>query len=147
MSKTLAGALENLLNKIEEASARSVQQTGEFVEQEFSELVQKEVYEKYSPKAYERTGAMGETPKIAVLKNDYVKIEFRDLGNWYSRGGGMPNYKDDGQPFFAMIGLEQGTTWNRPASNIMKEVASWRFKSEIADEYKEAMLTQGIPIK
>lgn len=138
MSESLMGCLNNLLKKIDNASERALQQAGEYVEQEFKEIIQVQVYEAYSPKMYERTGAMGETPRITSLESNFIRVEFRDLGNWESVKG---------QPFFAMEGLEEGTTWGREETHIMEEVRSSQFQKGIGEEYKDAMITQGIPIK
>lgn len=138
MAGELIGALNSILNKIENSSARALQQSGEYVEQEFSEMIQKQVYGSYSPRVYSRTGALGESPRMVSLSKHHATIIFRDLGNWSS--------VITGEPFFALLGLESGSTWGRNATNIGQEISSDRFKRGIGDEYYEAMLAQGIPI-
>ena len=138
MAGELSRALNSILNKIENASARALQQTGEYVEQEFSEMIQKQVYQSYSPRVYSRTGALGESPRMISLSKYHATIIFRDLGNWES--------VITEEPFFALLGLEGGYTWGRGATNIGREISSNEFKSGIGDEYYEAMLSQGVPI-
>lgn len=138
MASELMGAFGRMMNEIENASARAVEQAGEFAEFEIKDIIQEEVYQRYSPKKYDRTGAMGEAPKMVFLTNDRFIVMIRDMGNWESVNE---------TPFYAPFGLEGGYTWGRPATNIMREIVSFRFQNDIANEYQNAMRSQGIPIR
>lgn len=138
MSSELLSAFNRILNQIDDASSRAVEQTGDFVEFEIKDIIQEEVYQKYTPKEYDRTGSLGESPKLMYLSDDRFIVMIRDMGNWESVKG---------KPFYAPYGLECGYTWGRPESNIMRQIVSPSFHNEIAGEYEDAMRSQGIPIK
>lgn len=143
MASEIMSAINRMLNKIESANIVSVNAVGQHVQEEFKKLVEREVYDAYSPKTTSedwggRTGALRLSPTIVSVGANGVKVEFADNGNWTSWS--------TGKHFYALYGLEGGYTRGRPPSNIMREVTSGSFQSGIADEYQDTMKAQGIPI-
>lgn len=143
MAGELLNALRRINKKIEDASFVAIAQTGDFIEDEFKEMVNREVYSAYSPKqgGYDRTGALGDSPTITSLSRSGVTVKFADSGDWYSLAG-----ENKGNLFYALYGLEGGYTWGRQPSNIMREVTSPRFHYEISGEFADSMRALGIPI-
>ena len=138
MAQKLIGALNKIISKIEVANIIAVNEVGQHVQGEFRKLVQREVYDAYSPERYERTNALRLSPTIVSVGREGVRIEFADNGHWHS--------VKTGEHFYALYGLEGGYTWGRPPSNIMREVTSNGFKDQISNIYIGSMRRQGIPI-
>ena len=142
MAQKLMKVWNNVLAKIEIANIIAVNEVGQHVQTEFKKLVEREVYDAYTPSdRYERTGDLRLSPTIVSVGMDGVRIEFADNGKWHSLAG-----RNKGQHFYALYGLEGGYTWGRPSSNIMREVTSNGFKNQISNVYMGAMIGRGIPI-
>ncbi len=110
--------------------------------EEMLEIMREEIenaYNSYSPSQYVRTGDLLNTPQIIKANNDGMVTEFVDNGGWFSLVG-----KTAGQHFFALEGLEGGTTWNRGATNIYPTSVS-RCYDYIPMYYERCLNAMGIP--
>lgn len=110
---------------------------------EMIEIMRQEIeqaYDSYSPSLYVRTGDLLNTPQIREASNKRMVTEFMDNGGWYSVQGSTK-----GQHFFALEGLEYGTTWGRDKTNIVP-FSMVKCYSEIPKTYKDCMKAFGIPI-
>jgi hypothetical protein len=90
---------------------------------------------------YSRTGDLLNTPQIIQADSSGMTTEFVDNGGWYSLVG-----RTAGQHFFALEGLEAGTSWGRGATNIYS-FSAVKCYSNIPDKYKKCLISFGIPIQ
>ena len=133
-------SLAELKTYVERAMATSAERSAE----EMLEIMREEIsyaYSGYNPKVYDRTGDLENTPQIIIADENGMTTEFMDNGGWYSLVG-----KTAGQPFFALEGLEAGTSWGRGATNIY-ETSKTRCYAMIPDYYIRCMKALGIPIE
>lgn len=133
-------SLSELKAYVERAMESSAKKSAD----EMLEIMREEIldaYGSYSPKVYERTGDLENTPQIIVADKNGMTTEFIDNGGWYSLVG-----RTAGQPFFALEGLEAGTSWGRGATNIY-ELSKTRCYAMIPDYYIRCMKALGIPIE
>lgn len=133
-------SLSELKAYVERAMESSAKKSAD----EMLEIMREEIldaYGSYNPKVYERTGDLENTPQIIVADKSGMTTEFMDNGGWYSLVG-----QTAGQPFFALEGLEAGTSWGRGATNIY-ETSKTRCYAMIPDYYIRCMKALGIPIE
>lgn len=107
------------------------------------EIMKQEIenaYNSYSPNMYVRTYDLLNTPQIIKADREGMTTEFVDNGGWYSMVGATK-----GQHFFALEGLENGSSWNREETNI-HPFSVVKCYSEIPQRYKTYMVSFGIPI-
>lgn len=123
-----------VLGVMDDCAKLSAERMLEIMEQEIEDA-----YNSYSPNIYVRTGDLKNTPQIMSANRTGMHTEFVDNGGWYSLVG-----KTAGQHFFALEGLEGGTTWGRDATHI-HPFATVKCYSEIPNFYKECMNKFGIP--
>lgn len=112
--------------------------------EEMIEIMKEQIqdaYNSYQPSIYVRTGELLETPQIVSASSDGMETEFEDNGNWFSLVG-----KTAGQHFFALEGLEGGSTWGRGATQIYDFSVS-QCQSKIPDLYIEHLRRMGVPIR
>jgi hypothetical protein len=112
--------------------------------EEMLEIMREEIenaYNSYSPSMYSRTGDLLNTPQIIQADSSGMTTEFVDNGGWYSLVG-----RTAGQHFFALEGLEAGTSWGRGATNIYS-FSAVKCYSNIPDKYKKCLISFGIPIQ
>lgn len=108
--------------------------------QEMLEIMREEIqnaYFEYSPKVYFRTGQLLNTPQIISADSNGMATEFVDNGDWFS--------VYTGEHFFALEGLEGGTTWGRGATTIHPTSVA-RCQAQIPDYYARCLRAFGIPI-
>lgn len=108
--------------------------------QEMLEIMREEIqnaYFEYTPKKYFRTGQLLNTPQIILADSSGMTTEFVDNGDWFS--------VYTGEHFFALEGLEGGTTWGRGATTIHPTSVA-RCQAQIPDYYARCMRAFGIPI-
>lgn len=133
-------SLSELKAYVERAMETSAKRSAE----EMLEIMREEIsnaYHSYSPKVYDRTGDLENTPQIIMADKSGMTTEFMDNGGWYSLVG-----RTAGQHFFALEGLEAGTSWGRGATNIY-ELSKTRCYAMIPDYYIRCMRALGIPIE
>lgn len=138
-------SLDDLVNYVESKHSEVMQAVGNEMVQIAKEEIMNQLYLCYVPQDYTRTRAMMDSPKINYFDNHNVIMEFINVGDWKSHGYGMSTYKGNGSPFFALEGLEAGTTWGRGNTNIV-EGSFNRIVSEIPKVYKDELKSMGIPI-
>lgn len=130
------GELEAYVLKTMDSCAKlSAEQMLEIMRDEIEQA-----YNSYSPSMYVRTGALLNTPEVISANRSGMVTEFMDNGGWYSLVG-----KTKGQHFFALEGLENGTTWGRGATNIVS-FSTVKCYAVIPDFYRQCMEAFGIPI-
>ena len=138
-------SLSELKTYVERAMETSAKRSAE----EMLEIMREEIsdaYGSYSPKVYDRTGDLENTPQIIVADQNGMTTEFMDNGKHV-----LIIYDDlirqtAGQHFFALEGLEAGTSWGRGATNIY-ELSKTRCYAMIPDYYIRCMRALGIPIE
>lgn len=133
-------SLSDLKKYVENAMEISAKKSAD----EMLEIMREEIrdaYGSYSPSVYDRTGELENTPQLISADNHGMEVEFADNGGWYSLVG-----RTAGQHFFALVGLESGTSWGRGATNIY-EGSKQRCYAMIPDYYIRCMKALGIPIE
>lgn len=100
-----------------------------------------DAYNSYSPSMYVRTGDLLNTPQRISANSRGIKTAFVDNGGWYSLVG-----QTKGHHFFALEGLEAGTSWGRDATDIYQNSVDI-CHIEIGDFYVDCMKKFGVPIK
>lgn len=139
-------SLEEMIAHIEKAQSTATKNMGVEMVEIMKEEVQQQVYGSYSPRDYNRTMQLLNSPQITNSGNNYVSVAFMMMGDWKSQGYGMSSYSGGGSPFFPMYGLEHGGVWGRGTTNIMDESVS-RIETEIPKCYRDTMSSMGIPIR
>ena len=131
-------SLKDAMKYIERATSSSMPELGRELEDVFKEAIDKEVYEAYDPKIYERTMELKNMVEITELKDDKVEVSI-------THTGGHISYIK-GTRFYVPYGLEGGYTWGRGATDIEGEAINMA-NDRIPDKYKEIMKSKGIKIK
>lgn len=132
------------LSELKAYVERAMESSAEKSADEMLEIMREEIedaYGSYSPSMYDRTGDLENTPQIISADKSGMEVEFADNGGWYSLVG-----KTAGQHFFALVGLESGTSWGRGATNIY-ETSKQRCYAMIPEYYVRCMKALGIPIE
>lgn len=131
-------SLNALMDYINNATASSMKEVGEELEDVFKDSIDEEVYDAYDPKYYKRTNQLKDMVEITNINNDSVEVSI-------THTGGHISYIK-GTRFYVPYGLEGGHTWGRGATDI-EENAMNKAEKRIPDTYKDAMKSKGIPIK
>lgn len=128
-------SLSVLKRYVEKASSKALTEVGKEVEKTLKETIQNEVYNSYSPTTYVRTNKL--IDNIVIERNgNNVQVVLKN-GGWYS--------VITGEPFYALWGLESGSTWGRGSTNVVDAVNE-KCSSLIPQTYYKAMRGNGIPI-
>ena len=130
--------LDDLMKYIEKATAESMKEVGEKLEDIMKDTINEEVYDAYDPKKYPRSYQLRD--KMVEIKSDNNSAEVR-----ITHTGDHISYIK-GTRFYVPYGLEGGHTWGRGATNI-QENSLKKAEDEIPDTYKKAMRSKGIPVK
>lgn len=130
--------LDDLMKYIEKATAESMKEVGEKLEDIMKDTIDEEVYDAYDPKIYDRSYQLRD--KMVEVKSDNNSAEVR-----IAHTGDHISYIK-GTRFYVPYGLEGGYTWGRGATNI-QENSLKKAEDEIPDTYKKAMRSKGIPVK
>lgn len=107
------------------------------------EIMRQEIenaYSSYAPSMYSRTMDLMNTPTFLMANSSGMATTFADNGGWYSLVGSTK-----GQHFFALYGLEGGSTWGRGATNIYDTSVAMCY-AQIPAYYKQCMIAFGIPV-
>lgn len=83
------------------------------------------------------TGMTAASITITSESSSGMSVEFLDRGGWYS--------VMTGQHFWAIEGLEGGSTWGRPKTHIMEIWRGWAF-ANLDNLFLSYMRSQGVPI-
>lgn len=139
MSKEFSN-LNDMISYIEKQQSKVSKKLGDAMVDIMKEEVQTQVYSAYSPRTYNRTGDMINSPQIEYFDKNQVSVAFMNMGSWTSYGG---------TPFHAIIGLEAGKTYGvggyRPKTNLM-ETSFNKIENKIPNVFLDYMRSQGIPI-
>lgn len=131
-------SLESLMDYINSATASSMKEVGEKLEDVMKDAIDEEVYDAYNPVEYERTYQLRD--KMVELTNvskNSAEVRVTHTGDHISY--------IKGTRFYVPYGLEGGHTWGRGATDIQGRVMELA-EQEIPDTYKKAMKSKGIPI-
>lgn len=132
-------SLSDLVRYVENATANSMKEVGEELEEVMKEAIDEEVYNAYDPSEYDRTYQLRDKMvEITNMGNSNVEVRV-------THTGGHISYLK-GTRFYVPYGLEGGHTWGRGATNI-EACAMEKAEDKIPDVYKKAMRSKGIPIK
>ena len=131
-------SLNSLMSYIDKATSDSMLEVGEELEYVFKDAIDKEVYEAYDPKIYERTNQLKDMVKITNVGSKNVEVSVTHTGDHISY--------IKGTRFYVPYGLEGGHTWGRGATDIEGEAINMA-QDRVPEEYKKAMKRKGIPIK
>ena len=130
--------LDEVMKYIEKATAESMKEVGEKLEDIMKDTIDEEVYDAYEPKIYDRSYQLRD--KMVEIKSDNNSAEAR-----IAHTGDHISYIK-GTRFYVPYGLEGGHTWGRGATNI-QENSLKKAEDESPDTYKKAMRSKGIPVK
>ena len=130
--------LKDVMRYIEKATSDSMEELGEELEDAFKEAIDKEVYEAYDPKIYERTKQLKDMVEITDIDKDKVQVSITHTGDHISYVKGTR--------FYVPYGLEGGHTWGRGATDIEGEAIDIA-KDRIPKKYKKLMRAKGIKVK
>ncbi|MGL5718483.1 MAG: hypothetical protein ACRCX2_36100 [Paraclostridium sp.] len=131
-------SLDAVMKHIKRATADSMKEVSEELEDVMKDAIQEEVYDNYSPEKYDRT---------YQLKNNMVEAKYgdNDAEVKIAHTGDHISYIK-GTRFYVPYGLEGGYTWGRGATDIESN-AKGKAEKSVPDVYKKAMRSKGIPIK
>lgn len=130
-------SLEDVMKYVKKATADSMKEVGDKVEDIMKEEIQSQVYDAY-PDNEHRTGQLKQSVETTKISDNSVEVSWRDNGDWFSL--------INGDHMYVIHGLEMGKTWNRPGTNLVEE-SKQRADIEVPDVYKKAMRSKGVPIK
>lgn len=131
-------SLNALMDYINNATASSMREVGDELEDVFKDSIDEEVYDAYDPKHYERTNQLKDMVETTNIDNNSVEVSI-------THTGGHISYIK-GTRFYVPYGLEGGHTWGRGATDIEGNAMN-KAEKRIPDTYKDAMKSRGIPIK
>ena len=130
--------LDDLMKYIEKATAESMKEVGEKLEDIMKDTIDEEVYDAYDPKKYPRSYQLRDKMVEVKYGDDNAEVRITHTGDHISYVKGTR--------FYVPYGLEGGHTWGRGATNI-QESSLRKAEDEIPDTYKKAMKSKGVPIK
>lgn len=136
---TTFNSLDALMNYVKRATADSMKEVGEELEEVFKEAIDEEVYNAYDPDIYDRTYQLrDDMVEITNLGSDNVGVNITHTGDHISY--------IKGTRFYVPYGLEGGHTWGRGSTDIEGNAMN-KAEDRIPDIYIKAMRSKGIPIK
>ena len=130
--------LNDVMEYIQKATAESMKEVGDKLEDIMKDTIDEEVYDAYDPKVYDRTYQLRDKMVEVKYGDDNAEVRIAHTGDHISYVKGTR--------FYVPYGLEGGHTWGRGATNI-QESSLRKAEDEIPDTYKKAMKSKGVPIK
>lgn len=131
-------SLESLFAYIEKSVAATMTEVGSEMMDIMKDETHKQVYSAYKPKKYVRSYDLMRSIGVVEKTPISVTTEWQPNGDWFS--------VINGNRFYAIRGLEAGTTWGRGGTNLMEETTK-RIEDEIPNVFRQAMNGKGVPIK
>ena len=77
-------SIEEVIEYIRGVLGEALGEVGEDMKEIMVKAIQEDIYDDHSPKVYERTGQLLNTPQITEHTSDSITTEFLDNGNWSS---------------------------------------------------------------
>lgn len=133
-------SINEAVNYIKSIAATGMNSMGEEMQDILKSEILLNIYEKYSPTIYDRTGDLEDTPQISEIDWNSVEVEYEDNGDWRSKGG-------TGDHFFPLEGFKAGTVWGREGEKIdvVKDAKS-KCENDIPPKFKDYLISKGLDV-
>lgn len=133
-------SLDDALRYVERAKEDSLRDLGKHIEDIMKEEIQDQVYDRYDPKTYDRTGQFIDSVKVTDVSHDRVEVTWRNNGDWTSYAG---------DPMYVIHGHEMGKVYGRTSTGYrpktyLVEESMKRAEREVPDELIEFLRLKGI---
>ena len=134
--------LKSALNYIEKAKKRSMKDVGKCIENIMKEEIQDQVYDRYKPTDYDRTGQFINSVEVTDITDDRIEVSWRDNGDWESYAGNH---------MYVIHGHEMGKVYGatksgyRPQTNLVEE-STRRTEREVPEELIRSLGSKGIKV-
>ena len=96
-------SIEEVIEYIRGVLGEALGEVGEDMKEIMVKAIQEDIYDDHSPKVYERTGQLLNTPQITEHTSDSITTEFLDNGDWSS--------VISGKHMFPIEEYQKGNVW------------------------------------
>ena len=135
-------SIEEVIEYIRGVLGEALGEVGEDMKEIMVKAIQEDIYDDHSPKVYERTGQLLNTPQITEHTSDSITTEFLDNGNWSS--------VISGKHMFPIEEYQKGSVWapggGRYSADVL-ETAFTECQLEIPEKLVQILRSHGIPIE
>ena len=135
-------SIEEVIEYIRGVLGEALGEVGEDMKEIMVKAIQEDIYDDHSPKVYERTGELLNTPQITEHTSDSITTEFLDNGNWSS--------VISGKHMFPIEEYQKGSVWapggGRYSADVL-ETAFTECQLEIPEKLIQILRSHGIPIE
>ena len=135
-------SIEEVIEYIRGVLGEALGEVGEDMKEIMVKAIQEDIYDNHSPKVYERTGQLLNTPQITEHTSDSITTEFLDNGYWSS--------VISGKHMFPIEEYQKGTVWapggGRYSADVL-ETAFTECQLEIPEKLVQILRSHGIPIE
>ena len=135
-------SIEEVIEYIRGVLGEALGEVGEDMKEIMVKAIQEDIYDDHSPKVYERTGQLLNTPQITEHTSDSITTEFLDNGNWSS----VISRKH----MFPIEEYQKGTVWSPGGGRYSADVLETAFTEcqlEIPEKLIQILRSHGIPIE
>ena len=135
-------SIEEVIEYIRGVLGEALGEVGEDMKEIMVKAIQEDIYDDHSPKVYERTGQLLNTPQITEHTSDSITTEFLDNGNWSS--------VISGKHMFPIEEYQKGTVWSPGGGRYSADVLETAFTEcqlEIPEKLIQILRSHGIPIE
>ena len=135
-------SIEEVIDYIRGVLGEALGEAGEDMKEIMIKAIQEDIYDDHSPKVYERTGQLLNTPQITEHTSDSITTEFLDNGGWSS--------VISGKHMFPIEEYQKGSVWapggGRYSADVL-ETAFTECQLEIPEKLVQILRSHGIPIE
>ena len=135
-------SIEEVIDYIRGVLGEALGEVGEDMKEIMIKAIQEDIYDDHSPKVYERTGQLLNTPQITEHTSDSITTEFLDNGDWSS--------VISGNHMFPIEEYQKGSVWapggGRYSADVL-ETAFTECQLEIPEKLIQILRSHGIPIE
>ena len=135
-------SIEEVIEYIRGVLGEALGEVGEDMKEIMVKAIQEDIYDDHSPKVYERTGQLLNTPQITEHTSDSITTEFLDNGDWSS--------VISGKHMFPIEEYQKGSVWapggGRYSADVL-ETAFTECQLEIPEKLIQILRSHGIPIE
>ena len=135
-------SIEEVIEYIRGVLGEALGEVGEDMKEIMVKAIQEDIYDDHSPKVYERTGQLLNTPQITEHTSDSITTEFLDNGDWSS--------VISGRHMFPIEEYQKGTVWSPGGGRYSADVLETAFTEcqlEIPEKLIQILRSHGIPIE
>ena len=135
-------SIEEVIEYIRGVLGEALGEVGEDMKEIMVKAIQEDIYDDHSPKVYERTGQLLNTPQITEHTSDSITTEFLDNGDWSS--------VISGKHMFPIEEYQKGTVWSPGGGRYSADVLETAFTEcqlEIPEKLIQILRSHGIPIE